>query len=98
MALRSPESLNPTTFPQPGAASSTGPSRFPGLLSADAPADLGAFEHDGDRSFARDLNLDQIVAAIAGGREEHDLMTEVLHAGLRDEDGGRYRHEVDRES
>ena len=97
MALRSPESLNPTTCPQPGAASSASPSHFPGLLSADAPADLGAFEHDGDRSFARDLNLDQIVAAIAGGREEHDLITEVLYARLRDEDAVRYRQEVFRD-
>jgi hypothetical protein len=42
----------------------------PGLLSAGARAagDIAA-----DRSFARDLNLDQIVAAIAGDREERDL-------------------------
>jgi len=39
----------------------------PGLLSAGVSH---AGERDEDRSFARDLNLDQIVAAIAGDREE----------------------------
>jgi hypothetical protein len=38
----------------------------PGLLSAGAQA---AWDIAADRSFARDLNLDQIVAAIAGDRE-----------------------------
>src|SRR6185312_6859588 len=42
----------------------------PGLLSAGA---LAAGDIATDRSFARDLNLDQIVAAIAGDREERDL-------------------------
>jgi hypothetical protein len=44
------------------------------LLSAgvQAAGDIAA-----DRSFARDLNLDQIVAAIAGDREERDLVGEV---------------------
>lgn len=63
----------------------------PGLLSAGAQAagDIAA-----DRSFARDLNLDQIVAAIAGDREERDLITRVLFAPLRDADAVRYRQEV----
>ena len=49
----------------------------PGLLSpgAQAAGDIAA-----DRSFARDLNLDQIVAVIAGDREERDLITRVLFA------------------
>jgi DNA mismatch repair protein MutS len=97
MALRSPQSLNPMTCPQPGAPSSASPCRFPGLLSADASAVLGTVEHDVDGSFARDLNLDQIVAAIAGSREEHDLITEVLYERLRDEDAVRYRQEVFRD-
>jgi hypothetical protein len=46
----------------------------PELLSAGAPPPGGTE----DRSFARDLNLDQIVAAIAGDREERDLITRVL--------------------
>ena len=50
----------------------------PGLLSAGAPDAGAAGDIDADRSFARDLNLDQIVAAIAGDREERDLVTRVL--------------------
>jgi len=47
-----------------------------------------------DRSCARDLNLDQIVAAVAGDREERDLITSVLFLPLRDPDAVRYRQEV----
>jgi DNA mismatch repair protein MutS len=65
-------------------------SESPGLLSAGAPAAGG----DEDRSFARDLNLDQIVAAIAGDREESDLITRILFGRLRDADVVRYRQEV----
>ena len=54
----------------------------------------GAGEHDEDRSFAADLNLDQIVAAVAGDREERDLITSVLFAHLRDAGAVRYRQEV----
>jgi DNA mismatch repair protein MutS len=65
-------------------------SESPGLLSAGAPA-AGGGE---DRSFARDLNLDQIVAAIAGDREESDLITRILFGRLRDVDAVHYRQEV----
>jgi hypothetical protein len=63
----------------------------PGLLSAGARAagDIAA-----DRSFARNLNLDQIVAAIAGDREERDLIMRVLFAPLHDADAACYRQEV----
>jgi len=44
----------------------------PGLLSAGAQA---AGDVAADRSLARDLNLDQIAAAIAGDREERDLIS-----------------------
>lgn len=49
---------------------------------------------DEDRSFVRDLNLDQIVAAIAGDREERDLITGVLFTPLHDAGAVRYRQEV----
>jgi DNA mismatch repair protein MutS len=65
-------------------------SESPGLLSAGTSAAGG----DEDRSFARDLNLDQIVAAVAGEREERDLITKVLFSRLRDADSVRYRQEV----
>jgi len=70
---------------------------FPSLLFAEAPDPRRAGEPDGDRSFARDLNFDQIVAAIAGDREERDLITGVLFGQLRDADVVRYRQEVFRD-
>src|SRR5271170_6103647 len=63
--------------PQPGAWPG-GSGGFPSLLSEDAPGPQGTGEQDGDNSFARDLNLDQIVAAVAGDREERDLVTRVF--------------------
>jgi len=96
MALHSPQS--PTaTRPRPSAPLPAGPGRFPSLLSAHEASALDAIERDVDRSFARDLNLDQIVTAIAAGREEHDLVTGVLYARLREEDAVRYRQEVFRD-
>ncbi len=50
-----------------------------------------------DRSFASDLNLDQIVETIAGDREEHDLITTLLFQHLEDIDTIEYRHEVFRD-
>ncbi len=64
------------------------------LYRGAAPASLPTGEPDGDRSFARDLNLDQIVAAVAGDREERDLVTSVLYTHLRDADTVRYRQEI----
>jgi len=94
MALRSPESLNPSVCPQPGSPPSAGSGRFPSLLSAGASSHPDVVEREQDRSFARDLNLDQIVATVAAGREEHDLITDVLYTRLRDEDAVRYRQAV----
>jgi DNA mismatch repair protein MutS len=54
-------------------------------------------QKDPDRSFAPDLNLDQIVAAIAGEREERNLITRVLFGRLHDADAVRYRQEVFRD-
>jgi hypothetical protein len=67
------------------------------LLSGEAPEARDARGQDGDRSFARDLNLDQIVAAVAGDREEGDLITRVLFGHLRDAGAVRYRQEVFRD-
>jgi DNA mismatch repair protein MutS len=66
----------------------------PGLLSAGQPT---SGDTGDDRSFARDLNLDQIVAAIAGDREQRDLITSVLFSPLHDAGAVHYRHEVFRD-
>jgi len=67
------------------------------LLFGEVPSAGGVGEQDADRSFAPDLNLDQIVAAIAGDREERDLITKVLFGHLHDADAVRYRQEVFRD-
>jgi DNA mismatch repair protein MutS len=69
----------------------------PSLLFAEVPRPRKAGERYDDRSFARDLNLDQVVAAIAADRDERDLITETLFGHLRDADAVRYRQEVFRD-
>jgi DNA mismatch repair protein MutS len=69
----------------------------PSLLSSDMTASWPTGGVNGDRSFARDLNLDQIVAAVAGDRGERDLITSVLYAHLRDAGTVRYRQEIFRD-
>ena len=71
-----------------------GRGQFPSLLFDGAASTRRAAEQDADRSFAEDLNLDQIVAAIAGDREERDHITRVLFDPLHDADAVRYRQEV----
>jgi len=63
---------------------------YPSLLFADAPRTPVA----GERSYARDLNLDQIVTAVAGEREESELITGVLYTPLPGAGAVRYRQEV----
>ena len=63
------------------------------FLARSAP---GGGQQD-DRSFERDLNLGQIVAAVAGDREEHDLIAAVLLGHLRDPGAVRYRQEIFRD-
>jgi DNA mismatch repair protein MutS len=82
---------------RPGPSPSEGGGRFPSLLFAEAPSADGASEQEADRSYAPDLNLDQIVAAIAGDREERDLITKILFGQLHDADAVRYRQEVFRD-
>jgi DNA mismatch repair protein MutS len=72
----------------------TRPSQFPSLLFEGAPLTADDGEQNADRSFAPDLNLDQIVAAVAGDREERDLITTVLFGHLHDAGAVRYRQEV----
>jgi hypothetical protein len=71
--------------------------RKPSLLSEGPPTARAAGDQDENRSCARDLNLDQIVAAVAGDREERDLITTVLYSPLHDAGAVRYRQEVFRD-
>jgi DNA mismatch repair protein MutS len=77
-----------TQQPEPGADGQTHPSLLFGSASAIRPPG------DQEDSFARDLNFDQIVAAIAGKREQRELITKVLLGNLRDVDTVRYRQEI----
>jgi hypothetical protein len=51
------------------------------LLFQEAPSADGTSERDADRSYAPDLSLDQIVAAVAGDREERGVDGRVAAAG-----------------
>jgi DNA mismatch repair protein MutS len=73
------------------------PDEFPSLLFEEAPGSSALPGAAAGRSFARDLNLDQIVHAIATGREQRDLITSVLYSPLHDATAVRYRQEVFRD-
>ena len=53
---------------------------LPSLL----PGQQAAASYGADDPPVRDLNLDQIVAAIAGDREERDFISTILSGRLRD--------------
>src|ERR1039457_2844387 len=82
-----------TGDPQAGVPAPGGRAHFPSLRSQARAARIDT-EQDEDRCWARDLKLDQIVAAVAGDREERDLITAVLYARLRDAGAVRYRQAV----
>jgi hypothetical protein len=69
----------------------------PSLLAEETQPTRDAADQDEDRSFARDLNLDQIVAAVARDREEHNLITTILYRRLHDAGAVRYRQDVFRD-
>ncbi len=66
------------------------------LLSAAPSAELPGTDTAG-QDFVADVNLDQVIAAIAGGREQRELITQVLHRQVRDVGTLQYRHEVFRD-
>ncbi len=71
-----------------------GDDRLPSLLSEPAGVLGAARDQDADRGFAADLHLDQIVTAVAEGREEAHLITDDLLGHLGDAGTVRYRQEV----
>lgn len=74
---------------------SGGPSPFNSLLFGGSPKEIVGEQED--RSFASDLNIDQVVATIAGVGEERDLITSLFYRHLDDVDTVRYRQEVFRD-
>jgi DNA mismatch repair protein MutS len=81
---------------EPAGAGAAG-DQFPSLLFEQAPGAVEAPAEETDRSFARDLNLDQVASAIAGNREQRDLITRVLFSPLSDAEAVRYRQDVFRD-
>jgi DNA mismatch repair protein MutS len=69
---------------------------FASLLWLREPA-LEGLQDRPDPVAVSDINLDQIVDAIAGDREERDLITGLLYRQVRDPAVIRYRHEVFRD-
>lgn len=94
--VRQPDGRPENTCDQPNSDSpvSRGPHQFTSLLFDGAPIEIVGEQED--RSFAHDLNLDQVVATIAG-REEHEFITSLLYRHLDDVDTVRYRQEVFRD-
>jgi DNA mismatch repair protein MutS len=86
----------PSRTPAPDAGPPERPGRCPSLLSGTPPGG-DAQEQHADHAVAADLNLGQIVAAVAGDRDERDLITSILSGHLRDADAVRYRQEVFRD-
>ena len=81
----------------PPDAGTPAPARsFTSLLSEQPDADLPGQDVAG-RAFVSDLNLDQIVASVAGDREQRELITRLLYRHIRDISTLRYRHEVFRD-
>jgi DNA mismatch repair protein MutS len=72
------------------------PPGFASLLSPEQTEVLPGQDTAG-RDCLSDLNLDQVIEAIAADRDERDLITRVLHRQVRDIDTLRYRHEVFRD-
>ena len=82
-----------------------GPAARPGMESAAFETLLFPPGHrgpepapgDGDRTFAADLNLDQVADAMAAGWEERDLLLSLFFRQLRDPEVIAFRHEVFRD-
>ena len=70
---------------------------LPSLLGGDDQAASDGNEPSLDPAAAADLNLDQIVTAIAAGHEQRDFITRQLYRPLRDPGTVRYRHEIFRD-
>lgn len=71
----------------------TGSPAFHSLLSPGGQEEeMG--EEPKDQSFASDLNLDQVAMAVAGDREEQDLLLALFYRQLHDPATIAFRHEI----
>lgn len=80
-----------------GASTTIGhPTPFWSLLSPNGrEEELGT--EPADRTFATDLHLDQVVASVAGDREDRELINSLFYRQVRDPATIRFRHEVFRD-
>jgi DNA mismatch repair protein MutS len=69
---------------------------FTSLLAPESSGKLPGADPP-DRPFVRDLNLDQVVDAVAAEKDERDLIAGLLYQQVRDVGTLRYRHEVFRD-
>lgn len=76
-----------------GPVASEARSAFVSLLSAEGDAE-GLGQEPPDRTFASDLNLDQVIESVAGDREERELITTLLYRQLHDPATISFRQEV----
>jgi DNA mismatch repair protein MutS len=88
---------------QPGSCTAAAPApfrdpqpAFASLLSPDPTGVLPGIDTAG-QDFLSDLNLDQVFAAVAGDREQRELISQVLHRRVRDIGTLAYRHEIFRD-
>jgi DNA mismatch repair protein MutS len=82
---------------QPPGAPPSEERQAPVSLLAGQPGRLPGPHDQPDRVVFSDLNLDQVIEAVARDRDEQDLITDMLSLPVRDVDTLRYRHEVFRD-
>jgi len=68
-----------------------------GSLLSETPSELPLDSSKPDQSVLSDLNLDQVVDSVAGDREEHELIRQLLTHPAADLDTVAYRHEMFRD-
>jgi DNA mismatch repair protein MutS len=95
-AAPSPGRQGDSAAVHPGPSVPDRPGEFSSLLFVDA-AGRSCAEDQADRAFVSDLHLDQIVDAVAGDREECDLLTGLFYQRVLDIGTLQYRHEVFRD-
>ena len=71
--------------------------RVVGSLLSGRPAELAGPGDQADQAALADLRLDQVIAKVARGQDEGDLITGLLGQPVRDTDTLGYRHEVFRD-